>query len=102
MNHRPTDIVDLHLAPLALRLDSNLERLSGMSPSELDLEIALATNGEPQGFEKRQKALLNTVTHLVDLHGWTASWHSRGLNLAHHEHSLVLGVPDNLRSYLQP
>jgi len=101
MTTRPHDIADLYLAPLALHLDASLERLSGKSPEELDLEVAMVTNREPKGAADRREALLDTVTHLVDMQGWTASWHVRGLHLAHDEHSMVLGIPASLRTYLQ-
>lgn len=100
MTLRPHDIADLYLAPLALHLDANLELLSGKSPEEVDLEVAIATNREPQGAADRREALLDTVTHLVDMQGWSASWHDRGLRLTHDGHSMVLGIPASLRSYL--
>ena len=100
MTIRPHDVVDLYLAPVALGVDAELARLSEMSQRDLELEIALDTNQEPRTSEARRRALLETVTHRVELHGWTAAWHDRGLRLAHEDHHLVLGVPPNLQSYL--
>jgi hypothetical protein len=96
----PHDVVDLRLAPLALRLDRRLEDMAGLDPAQLRLRIALDTDRD--GFEPAQRArdVVDSVCHLVDLGGWQVSWVERGLRLTHGQHSLVLGVPANLRAYV--
>lgn len=100
MTVRPHDVVDLYLAPVALSVDANLQSLSGFSSEKIDGAVALATNLDPIGIDGRQRAVLETVTHLVEMHGWSASWHERGLLLSHEEHRLVLGIPPSLHTYL--
>lgn len=100
MTIRPHDIVDLYLAPVALSVDANLQSLSGLSSEKIGGEVALVTNLDPRDTDERRRAVLETVTHLVEMHGWSASWHERGLQLSHEEHRLVLGIPPSLHTYL--
>lgn len=99
MTTKPHDVSDLFLAPVALELDRRLQRLSGRSAHELDLEIAVSTDQEPSA-GSRDSLLLEALTHLLPLHGWEVSWDHRGLRLQHSGHELVLGVPGSVRAYL--
>ena len=101
MTTRPHDVTDLYLAPIALHLDAELERMSAYSERELQLEVALATNREPTSAADRHATMLAALTHHQDPHGWDIQWCQRGLRLTHLGRSLVLGVPDSVRSYLQ-
>jgi len=100
MTTAPRDITDLYLAPVALELDRRLQKLSGLSNRRLDTEVALATDRQPANERDRRLLMLETLTHLLADHGWDASWHPRGLRVAHDHHALVLGVPDSVREYI--
>jgi hypothetical protein len=100
MSDKPRDVADLHLAPLALELDSRLERLGQLDPPAIGFEISLVTNREPQTFEQRSRLALEALTRNADLHGWQVDWDARGVRLTHGNHSIVLGLPANLRTYL--
>jgi hypothetical protein len=93
-------MVDLYLAPVALSVDAALAELAELSGDELAGAVALRTNTEPHTAEERRAAMLEAVTHLVELHGWSADWADRGLELSHEDHRLVLGVPESVRGFL--
>lgn len=97
----PHDITDLYLAPVVLKIDAELEALQGKTQDDLLMHIALATNREPRTIGERRTYLLEAVTKFVDMHGWVATWHPRGLRLAHDDHHIVLGLPAAVSSYLQ-
>jgi hypothetical protein len=100
MSERPHDTQDLYLSPVALELDSRLDEYDGLTEEEVVLRIALATNKEPRDSGRRAEVTLRALTQAINLHGWTVSWVPRGLQLAHDDHKLVLGVPASLQSYL--
>lgn len=100
MTRRPHDVEDLFLAPVALAVDEALAALAGLSQAELGEAVAVRTNSQPRTDEERRAAMLEAVTHLVDLHQWEATWDERGLALTHSSHGLVLGVPRNVLEYV--
>lgn len=100
MNELPHDIADLYLAPVALQIESRLAELAELDDKKLALQIALESDEPDWSRDVRAEALLRTVGHLVDLHGWSLSWDERGVRLSHGKHSLVLGVPVNVRRYV--
>lgn len=101
MSKGPRDIVDIYLSPVALSLDEKLEYLATLSPEKLRYEVALETSDQPKTREGREMALLKTVTHLVNMHGWETGLSPRGLVLSHGEHRLTLGLSESLRDYLE-
>ena len=101
MTERPHDLSDLYLAPVALDLDRRLDELSVMSVEEVRFRVTLANDVEPRSAAEREEALLHTLTSGLELHDWQVSRHPRGLELAHDDRSLVLGIPANLLSYLE-
>lgn len=101
MAQRPRDIPDLFLAPVLLQLEARLESLGRLSHDDLKFELVLQTNFEPQSAEERRESARRVLVRDLELHGWSVSWDPRGLRVAHGEHALVLGVPSNLRDYLQ-
>ncbi len=96
----PHDISDLLLAPLVLRLDQELEALSGITAKELRLRICLATDRDPHTGDQRRRLLLEMLQRFVQAHAWTLSWGQRGLVLTNDDHRLVLGIPANVRAFL--
>jgi hypothetical protein len=49
---------------------------------------------------QRAAALLETVRHFIECHGWALLWDSRGIRLTHDTHSLVLAVPPIFAEYV--
>jgi len=96
----PHDVVDLYLAPVAITLDGQLEDLSHMTVHELDVHVGVRTDHDPLDVAGRRAGLLKAFTHVTDMHGWTLAWGDRGLLISHAEHRLTLGLPQNLRNYL--
>lgn len=100
MTRLPKDGSDLMLAPVALAVDQRLDELALLSAEELHHRVELDADVDSGGVSDRRAGLLRTLVYLIDMHGWTAEWHPRGVRLAHEEHALVLGLPDNLRHFL--
>jgi len=101
MKHEaPHDPSDLLLAPMALRLDQQLDQLAGLSPRELELYVCLQTDSDPHTLEQRRELLLAALSRDVEMHAWELSWEERGLALRHDGRHLVLGTPDSVRHYL--
>jgi hypothetical protein len=95
----PHDFQDLYLAPVALAIDARLAELGALGDRELAVEIALASDHPDWTEEFRQEAVLRTIAHTVELHGWTLEWDARGIRLTHGAHTFVLGLPTNLEAY---
>lgn len=98
---KPHDPTDLLLSPVALALDERLEELGRMSPRELRRRVTWETNMAPRTVEAAARAIVSTVTYLIDTHGWTVSWDVRGLRLHHGAHAVVLGVPASVVEYVE-
>jgi hypothetical protein len=100
MTTRPTDITDLYLAPVALRLDRQLAALSQLTEERVHVWVAVVTDREPATVDERRALTLRALRHEVDTHHWRLEHDPRGIRLSHGDHSLVLGIPESLRSYL--
>ena len=100
MTERPHDIPDLYLAPVALAVEARVTELGVLDDEELALRVGLASDKPDWSADLRRDALLNTISHLIEMHGWSVSWDARGVRLSHGSHSLVLGVPSNLQRYV--
>ncbi len=96
----PHDIADLHLAPVALAVDARIAELAGLTLPALAARVGMASDLPDRSRAVRQRALLTTVGHLLDMHGWTLTWDGRGIRLTHGGHSLVLGVPRIFEEYV--
>jgi hypothetical protein len=96
----PRDYTDLFLAPVALAVDERLELIAALSRDELHKRVAIETDREARTAAHRADDVVSSVTHLLDLHGWAASWDPRGIRLSHDRHTLVLGVPSNVSAYV--
>ena len=97
---RPHDMPDLYLAPVVLGVDARIEELGHLDKDGLAYEVALES-GEPDFTrDMREEALIRTVTHLIDTHGWEFCWDPRGLRLTHDAHTFVLGIPAVFLEYL--
>ena len=96
----PHDYTDLFLAPVALQIDERLEEFATLDRNGLHQRVGLEANSNAQIRSHRATDVVASITHLVDMHGWDASWDVRGLRLSHAGHVLVLGVPANVVSYV--
>ena len=97
----PHDYADLFLAPVALQLDQRLQALADLDRDDLHERVVLETNSEAPDRARRARDLVESVTRLLDLHGWTAGWDDRGVRLSHDKHAFVLGVPRNVTAYVE-
>jgi len=85
---------------VALHVDQRLQAVAELERDQLNMRVVLETNREARTAGQRAQDVMESLTYLLDLHGWTASWDARGLRLSHHRHSLVLGVPENVARYV--
>jgi hypothetical protein len=97
----PRDYSDLFLAPVALQVDQRLDEFAAMERDALHERVVVETNNEARTRAERIRDVIDTVTRLLDLHGWTAGWDDRGVRLSHGQNTLVLGVPRNLVQYVE-
>ena len=82
MATRPHDLTDLYLSPVVLAVDARIEELGHLSEDQLDYEVALESGSPDFTRRMREEALIRTVTHLVDCHGWESSGFARSSALA--------------------
>jgi hypothetical protein len=97
----PRDYSDLFLAPVALQVDQRLAEFAAMERDAVHERVVIETNNEAGTRADRVRDVLDTVTRLIDLHGWIARWDDRGVRLSHGQNTLVLGVPRNLVEYVE-
>jgi len=100
MADRPHDVTDLYLAPVLLAIDARIERLGKQDKDGLVYEVALASDLPDTTRQRREEALITTITHLIDTHHWEFSWDPRGLRMTHDEHTFVVGIPAVFLDYL--
>jgi hypothetical protein len=96
----PQDLSDLALAPVALAVDARLQALSLLSFDQLSYQLGLQTDQKADTAGERAAQVVAAAVHMVDLHGWRASWDPRGIRLSHSEHSYVLGVAPSIQSFV--
>ena len=101
MTPKPHDLSDLYLAPVVLGVDARIEELGHLDKDALVYEVALESDKPDYSRALREEALIRTVTHLIDCHGWEFRWDPRGLRLTHNAHTFVLGIPAGLVEYLE-
>jgi hypothetical protein len=104
MTVHPKNQKDLMLAPVAVEIDRNLQRLRVDSPfdvlAELELELDRpAMYVEP---DERAKLVLRQALRDVDLHGWTAtlSDDSSRVHLEGGSVSIDLGLSPAITAYI--
>lgn len=100
MAARPHDVTDLYLSPVVLAVDARIEDLGHLSRDQLAYEVAFESGSPDFTRSMREEALIRTITHLIDRHGWEFNWDPRGLRLSHDAHALVLGIPAVFGEYL--
>lgn len=101
MTTLPHDLSDLHLAPVVLALDARIAELSLLDVHELTQRVALESNLADWTRQMRISGVLETVSHLIDCHGWALAWDPRGIRVERGLNSLVLGVGPTLIEYVE-
>ncbi|HEV7206652.1 MAG TPA: hypothetical protein VGN18_18750 [Jatrophihabitans sp.] len=96
----PRDLSDLYLAPVVLALDERIREYSALDPVELAKRVELESDRLDWSRDERETAILMALSHLIDLHGWALDWVERGVQLSRGSNSVVLGVPQRLRDYV--
>ena len=85
MSPMPKVAHDLTLAPVAVAIDENLQRLRNKTSTELDFELALELDKPEFSHtrEERAERIRRVSIRDVDLHGWNAE-------ITHDGHSVHL------------
>ena len=101
----PKEPKDLALAPVAVAIDRNLQRLRDRSPAEIDYQLTLELNqpADSSDPDERVARVLRLAVRDVDLHHWTAaiSEDRARLTLSGGSVSLDLGLSASLLDYLR-
>jgi hypothetical protein len=100
----PKSPQDLLLAPVAIEIDTNLRQLRDRSQDELLYELALKLD-RPVDIPDRSarvRAVVDTATRLVHLHGYEASISSDAtrLHLSGGSESIDLGLSSSIADYI--
>ena len=104
MTIHPKNQKDLMLAPVAVEIDRNLQRLRLSSPydvlAELELELDRPAMYADPG--ERAELVLRQALRDVDLHGWTATLSDDGsrVHLEGGSVSIDLGLSPAITSYI--
>jgi hypothetical protein len=72
MSVHPRNLQDLSLAPVAVEIDGNLQRMRDKSPGEVAYELVVELNCERNVVERseRLRLVLAAATRNVTMHGW--------------------------------
>ena len=97
----PHDVTDLRLAPIALAVDAVIDELGRLPIDKLIWRLESHRDVPEITREDRERWLVAQVESRAEVANWELSIDDRGLRLTHREHSLVLGLPATLRSYLE-
>lgn len=105
MTIHPRQRKDLLVAPVAARIDLNLQRLRDHSPREVEyeLELELDSDGKRCDRSRRAELVLRQAVRDVDMHGWNAGITDDGcrIHLDGGSVSLDLGLSAGIISYIQ-
>ncbi len=105
MSITPKEPKDLALAPVAVHIDRNLDRLRDKSPSEIDYELTLELNApaDTDSADERSTRVLAVALRDVDLHHWNAAITDdrARLRLSGGSVSLDLGLSATLLDYIR-
>lgn len=83
MTVHPKNQKDLMLAPVAVEIDRNLERMRDREPLDVEAELELELDRPAMcaGREERAELVLRQALRNVDMHGWSAAITSDGARL---------------------
>jgi hypothetical protein len=104
MTVHPKNQKDLMLAPVAVEIDRNLQRLRVDSPYDVLAELELELDRPAMRAERDERAdlVLRQALREVDLHGWTATL-SNDVSRVHLDGgsvSLDLGLSPAITTYI--
>lgn len=93
------------LAPVAVSVDLNLQRLRDRPPAEIDFELALELNLDTKGSTRadRTRWVLEAALRTVELHDWHAEITGDGdrLRLEGGSVTLDLGLSATILRYIE-
>lgn len=105
MTTHPKHPKDLMLAPVAVQIDRNLQRMRDRTAEqvEYELELELDSDGKVQDPGRRAELVRQQAIRNVELHGWSAAITDDGarLHLDGGSVSLDLGLSPGITSYIQ-
>jgi hypothetical protein len=105
MTIHPKKQKDLLLAPVAVEIDLNLQRMRDGAPSDVlaELELELDRPALCSERDDRAELVLRQALRHVDLHGWKAAITDDGTRVHLHggSVSLDLGLSAGITSYIQ-
>ena len=105
MTIHPKKQKDLLLAPVAVEIDMNLQRMREGTPRDVLAELELELDRPAMCSERSERAdlVLRQALRHVDLHGWTAAITDDGtrVHLGGGSVSLDLGLSAGITSYIE-
>ena len=105
MTIHPKKQKDLLLAPVAVEIDQNLQRMRDRSPTEVEAELELELDRPAMCGERdeRVELVLRQALRNVDLHGWSAVITSDAsrLHLEGGSVSIDLGLSSGITGYIE-
>jgi len=105
MTTHPKNKRDLMLAPVAVEIDRNLQRLRDGSPRDVMAELELELDRPAMFLDRdaRAELVLRQALRHVDLHGWTAAItdDAARLRLGGGSVSIDLGLSAAITSYIE-
>jgi hypothetical protein len=105
MTIHPKKQKDLMLAPVAVEIDRNLERMRDGAPQDVEAELELELDRPAMCAERDERAdlVLRQALRNVDMHGWTAAITPDGarVHLDGGSVSLDLGLSPGITGYIQ-
>lgn len=105
MSLHPKNQRDLLLAPVAVEIDRNLERMRDRTPRDVEAELELELDRPAMCDERGDRAelVLRQALRNVDMHGWSAAITTDGarLHLGGGSVSLDLGLSAGITGYIE-
>ena len=105
MSLRPKYPKDLMLAPVAVGIDRNLQRMRDGTARDVEAELELEFDTPADELDRKQRTelVLRQALRDVDLHGWTAAVTDDGfrLRLDGGSVSLDLGLSGGIARYIE-
>ena len=105
MTVHPKNHKDLLLAPVAVEIDLNLQRMRDCLPREVEAELELELDRPAMSREREERAelVLRQALRNVDMHGWSAAITDDGcrLRLQGGSVSLDLGLSGGITQYVE-
>jgi hypothetical protein len=105
MSLHPKSPTDLMLAPVAVHIDRNLQRVRDRSAQEVEAELELELDRPAACAERSERVslILRQALRDVDLHGWMAAVSADGsrLHLTGGSVTLDLGLSAGIARYIE-